>query len=64
MRRHIVLTILMVIIGVFLLLPGVCALFFIFAGGFRETDSLFVMLWIASFLISAGGIWLIVKAFR
>jgi hypothetical protein len=64
MRRHIVLTILMVIIGVILLLPGVCALFFIFAGGFSGVESWIVMLWIASLLISAGGVWLIVKAFR
>jgi hypothetical protein len=64
MRRHFLVIILMVIIGVFLLLPGVCALFFIFAGGFSGLDFSFVMLWIACLLISAGGVWLIVKAFR
>jgi hypothetical protein len=64
MRRHIVLTILMVVIGVLLLLPGVCALVFMFAGGFSGVESSIVMLWIVSFLISAGGVWLIVKAFR
>jgi hypothetical protein len=64
MRRHIVLTILMVIIGAILLLPGVCALVFIVAGGFSSVESSIVMLWIVSFLISAAGVWLIVKAFR
>jgi hypothetical protein len=64
MRRHIVLTILMVIIGVILLLPGVCALVFIVAGGFSGVDSSLVLLWVVCLLISAGGIWLIVKAFR
>jgi hypothetical protein len=64
MRRHIVLTVLMVVIGAILLLPGVCALVFMFAGGFAGVESSIVMLWIVSFLISAGGVWLIVKAFR
>jgi hypothetical protein len=64
MRRHIVLTILMVIIGAILLLPGVCALVFIFAGGISGVESSIVMLWVVSMLISAGGVWLIVKAFR
>jgi hypothetical protein len=64
MRRHPLLIILMVVIGVLLLLPGVCALVFMFAGGFSGVESSIVMLWIASLLISAGGVWLIVKAFR
>ena len=64
MRRHVALTILMVVIGVILLLPGVCALFFMIADGFRHPDSLLVMLWIVCLLISAGGVWLIVKALR
>jgi hypothetical protein len=64
MRRHIVLTILMVIIGAILLLPGVCALVFIVAGGFSGVESSIVMLWVVSLLISAGGVWLIVKALR
>ena len=64
MRRNPILIILMVIIGVILLLPGVCALVFMFAGGFPRGDSSLVMLWSVSLLISAGGIWLIVKAFR
>jgi hypothetical protein len=63
MRRHIVLTILMVVIGVILLLPGICAL--VFTGAvYSGDDSSLMMLWIACLLVSAGGIWLIVKAFR
>jgi hypothetical protein len=64
MRRHLALTILMVVIGAILLLPGVCALVFIVAGGFSSVESSIVMLWIVSLLISAAGVWLIVKAFR
>ena len=64
MHRHFLVTILMVIVGAFLLLPGVCALFFIFGGGFSGVDSSLVMLWMACFLVSAGGIWLLVKALR
>ena len=67
MRRHIVLTILMVVIGAILLLPGVCAILFIASTGVpigNGDGSLLIPLWTASFLISAGGIWLIVKAFR
>jgi hypothetical protein len=64
MRRHIALTILMVVFGAILLLPGVCSLVFIFAGGFSDGDSGLILLWIACLLVSAGGIWLIVKAFR
>jgi hypothetical protein len=64
MRRHIALTILMVLIGLLLLLPGVCALAFMFSGPLSSSDSSLVMLWIVSLLISAGGVWLIVKAFR
>jgi hypothetical protein len=63
MRRHPLLTILMVIIGAILLLPGVCALIFTGAALYGGEPSR-VMLWIVSLLISAGGIWLIVKAFR
>jgi hypothetical protein len=64
MRRHIVLTVLMVVIGVLLLLPGVCALVFIVAGGFSGVDPSLVLLWIVCLLISAGGVWLIIRAFR
>ena len=64
MRRNPILIILMVIIGVILLLPGVCALVFMFAGGGPGADPTLVMLWSVSLLVSAGGIWLIVKAFR
>jgi hypothetical protein len=63
MARHPVLTILMVIGGLILLLPGACAIFFITMGG-PGGDSALVSLWFVCFLISAGGVVLIVKAFR
>ena len=62
-RRNPALAVLMVLIGIILLLPGVCAAFFAFGmkgGG----DSGLAGLWMICFLISAGGIALIVKAFR
>jgi hypothetical protein len=62
-RRHVVLTALMVVFGLVLLLPGLCALVFM-SGGFSADDSLLLMLWAICFLISAGGIWLLVKALR
>jgi hypothetical protein len=67
MSRHPVLTILMVVVGIILLLPGVCAAFFIAAGGIGSIgseDALIVALWVACFLIAAGGVWLLVRAFR
>ena len=64
MARHPVLTILMVIGGLILLLPGACAIFFMTMGGLGTGDSALVSLWFVCFLISAGGIALIVKAFR
>jgi hypothetical protein len=63
MRRHIALTILMVIAGIILLLPGVCALAFSGAA-FFSGEAWLVILWIFCLIISAGGVWLIVKAFR
>ena len=65
MTRNPILTILMVIGGVILLLPGVCAIFFItMMGGPGGWDSTLVSLWFVCFLVSAGGVLLIVKAFR
>jgi hypothetical protein len=61
MLRQTALSFLMVVIGLILLLPGACALFFIFAGGFSVVGS---SLWTICLLISAGGIWLLVKALR
>ena len=63
MGRHPVLTSLMVIFGVILLAPGVCTAFFVVGMG-RGADSLLILLWAACFLISAGGIWLLIRAFR
>ena len=60
--RSAVLSILMVLIGLVLLLPGACALFFLSMGG--GTDGALVMLWLVCFAISAGGVVLIAKAFR
>ena len=62
MSRHPALTILMVLVGVILLLPGVCALAFTGAALFEGEPSL-IILWIVCLLIAAGGLWLIVKGF-
>ena len=64
MRRHIVLTILMIVIGAILLLPGVCALVYMVGGGFSEVDPMLATLWIVSFAISFGGVMLIRQAVR
>ncbi len=63
MGRHPILTVLMVVFGVILLLPGICAVVFIAGGGFSR-DSMLLLLWAVCFLISLGGIWLLVRAFR
>jgi len=65
--RHPILTVLMVIVGAILLLPGVCAAFFVIAGGFGSIgseDAWLIGLWLVCFLIAAAGVWLIVRAFR
>ena len=63
--RHPVLTILMVIVGIILLLPGVCAAGFIITGGPLNSSMLsFLGLWAICFLISAGGVFLLYRAFR
>jgi len=66
MGRHPVLTVLMVIAGAILLLPGLCAVFFIAVSGFSigSGDSWIVTLWIICLLIAAAGVWLIVRALR
>jgi hypothetical protein len=61
-RRNPALTVLMILIGIILLLPGVCAA--VFAVGMRGGDSGLAGLWMICFLISAGGIALIVNAVR
>ncbi len=64
MGRHPALTVLMVIFGIVLLLPGVCAVFFMAEFGASGTDSWLVLLWAVCFLIAFGGIWLLISAFR
>ena len=67
MGRHPFLTVLMVIFGVILLLPGICAAVFMVGGGFgaiSRDDAWLLVLWAACILVSLGGIWLLVKAFR
>jgi divalent metal cation (Fe/Co/Zn/Cd) transporter len=56
-------SILLFVIGVILLLPGLCALFFMGLGG-GGTEPIFVVLWLICFGIAAGGIALIVHAVR
>jgi hypothetical protein len=63
MGRHPFQTVLMVIGGVILALPGVCALAFSGAAIFSG-EAWLIILWIFCLLIAACGIWLIVQAFR
>ena len=53
---------LLVLMGIILLLPGLCSLVFIVAmlGGAED----FLGLWLISFAISAGGLWLITYVVR
>jgi hypothetical protein len=62
-RRHVVVSVIMVIFGIVLLLPGLCALAFAASLG-SGGGALIPLLWLVCFAISAGGIALIVKAFR
>jgi len=56
-------TFVMTVVGIILLLPGVCAAFFM--SSFDDDFLLMlVVLWIPCFLIAAGGVWLIISAFR
>jgi hypothetical protein len=64
MGRHPLLTILMVVSGIILLLPGVCAVVFIVGMGSSGADSLFVLLWAVCLLIAFGGVMLIRQALR
>jgi hypothetical protein len=63
-RRAPVLTVLMVIFGVILLMPGVCAIFFMVGMGPSSADSALALLWAICILIAFGGFWLIRRAFR
>ena len=62
-RRSGWLTALMIIVGIVLLLPGVCALVFagLMGGG---GGGLLALLWLICLAISVGGIALIAKAIR
>jgi hypothetical protein len=62
-RRHPFLTFLMVVIGIVLLLPGLCALVFMVmmpGGG----QGVIAVLWLVCLAISAGGLFLIIRALR
>jgi len=66
MTRHPILTILMVLVGIIRLLPGRCAAGFMITSGLsRGSDaSTWLGLWALCFLISAGGVFLLYRAFR
>ena len=61
--RHPAWTISMVVLGVILLLPGVCAIVFIGMMGSDANPGL-ALLWLVCLLIAGGGIWLLFRAFR
>ncbi len=55
------------LIGVILLLPGLCSLFFMATlgvGNMTNSDMSIYGLWAITFLIGAGGIFFLRKAFR
>jgi hypothetical protein len=63
-RRPVGVTIFMAIFGIILLLPGICsAVFMVGMGGGSGSDPV-VGLWAICFLISLGGVWLLIRAFR
>ena len=59
-----VLMVLLILVGIILLLPGLCSLaaIVILAGG--GLDGRLLLLWMFCFTVSAGGIWLIRYAVR
>lgn len=68
MRRHPLLTILMVIIGVVLLLPGLCSIWGVVAitgiDPRGAQDPRMIALWVVCFAISIAGILLLHRALR
>jgi hypothetical protein len=67
MSRNPFLTVLMVILGVILLLPGVCAVLFLMAMGSESLthgDFGIYALYLVCFLVAFGGAMLIRQAFR
>ena len=64
-RRSFILSFIMVVAGIVLLLPGLCALVFsVFALSGGGGDPGLLGLWFLCFAVSAGGVALIVFAFR
>jgi hypothetical protein len=61
-RRSGWLTAFMIIIGVILLLPGICAL--IFGAGMSHPDPVITTLVLLGLALGAGGVWLIAAAIR
>lgn len=61
-KRSVAISVIMVFFGIILLLPGACALFFASMGGMGSNS--IAVLWLVCFAVSAGGIALIVQAFR
>jgi hypothetical protein len=64
MTRHPLLTFLMGLAGFILLLPGVCAAGFIVSSGMSNADPSILSLWVVCFVIAAGGVVLLYKAFE
>jgi hypothetical protein len=63
--RNATVSVLMVIGGVILLLPGLCSLFFmVMLGSNTGSVGALGLLWLSCFIISAGGIAMLVRAFR
>jgi hypothetical protein len=59
-----VLTVLMVIFGVILLMPGVCAIFFMVGMGPSGADSAIALIWAVCLAVAFAGFWLLRRAFR
>jgi hypothetical protein len=62
MNRDPIQSILMVVAGVILLLPGVCAVGFMILGGLHSPDPSIISLWLGCLLIAAVGVVLLYKA--
>jgi hypothetical protein len=54
----------MVLIGIILLLPGVCAVIFMTAGGMGGDNGVLSLLWLICFAVSGLGVLQLVRAFR
>ena len=60
---------LLIFVGIALLLPGFCSLYFIFeiartSGNMFDLGGLFVIVWGGTFIIAALGVWLIRTAVK